>query len=82
MSKIEVQWDVGKWNHVRNRLPKGTWSNTHPHLSEEVLIVNSAGINIGHYNRRHETWYVGEPAKLCWIDKITHWMELPENPNA
>jgi hypothetical protein len=46
------------------------------------LIVNSCSISIGYYNRHDRTWYVGEPAKEEWIDKITHWMPLPVNPHV
>ena len=71
-----------KWISVKDRLPTGKWGyGNHPHLSEEVLIANSCSINIGFYNRSDETWYVDEPAKEEWIDKITHWMPLPKNPH-
>jgi len=69
------------WVSVHDRLPMGQWNINHSWLSEEVLIANSCSINIGFYNRRDGTWYVGEPIKKEWIDKITHWMPLPFNPH-
>ena len=70
-----------EWINVKNELPTGQWSPVHPWLSEEVLIANSCSINIGFYNRRDATWYVDIPAKEEWIDDITHWMPLPQNPH-
>jgi len=70
-----------KWIKVQDDLPKGEWSKNHPHLSEEVLVANSCAIDIAYYNRTDKIWYVGEPAKAEWIDKITHWMPLPPNPH-
>lgn len=70
-----------KWIPVSERLPKGEWSPNHPHLSEEVLVANSADIDIGFYNRQNGVWYTDEPAKEEWIDEITHWMPLPPNPH-
>ncbi len=71
----------GNWIDVSERLPAGQWNVNHPQLSEEVLIANSCSINIGFYNRDDGTWYVDEPAKEEWIDKITHWRPLPINPH-
>ncbi len=70
-----------EWLSVRDSLPLGAWSVSHPWLSEEVLIANSCSINIGFYNRLSKTWYVDTLAKEEWIDKITHWMPLPVNPH-
>jgi hypothetical protein len=70
-----------EWTNVKDRLPTGKWSNSYHYLSEEVLIANSCSINIGFYDRNNETWYVDEPAKEEWIDKITHWMPLPKSPH-
>jgi len=70
-----------EWISVTDKLPWGRWNVNHPWLSEEVLIANSCSINIGFYNRKDGTWYVDGPAKHKWIDKITHWMPLPKNPN-
>jgi len=70
------------WISVNDKLPSGQWNVNHPWISEEVLIANSCSINIGFYNRGNSTWYVGEPRKLEWIDKITHWMPLPINPHG
>jgi hypothetical protein len=74
--------DIECWIDARYEKPNGVWSETNQHLSEEVLIANSCSINIGFYNREDGTWYVGEPAAKQWIDKITHWMPLPENPHV
>jgi hypothetical protein len=71
-----------KWINAREEMPKGVWSPNHPHLSEEVLVANSCAIAIAHYNRDEGCWYVDEPAKKEWIDKITHWMPLPVNPHG
>ena len=71
-----------KWISVKDRLPEGNWGyGYHTYLSEEVLIANSCSVNIGFYDRRDGVWYVDEPAKKNWIDKITHWMSLPDNPH-
>jgi hypothetical protein len=72
----------GGWISVGSELPSGKWGKSYPWLSEEVLIVNSCSIEIGYYNRQDGAWYVGEPAKEEWIDKITHWMPLPVNPHV
>ncbi len=82
----EDAWTAARrteWVSVKDKLPQGTWGygNFHPYLSEEVLIINSCSINIGFYNRENGIWYVDEPAKGNWIDKITHWMPLPINPH-
>ena len=69
------------WVSVGDRLPSGQWNINHTWLSEEVLIANSCAIDIGFYNRRNGIWYVDVPAKMEWIDKITHWMPLPANPH-
>jgi hypothetical protein len=69
------------WIRAKTK-PKGQWSPNHPHLSEDVLIANSCSINIGFYNRNDGAWYVGAPMDHEWIDKITHWAPLPENPNT
>lgn len=69
------------WIRIRDRLPVGYWNINRPWLSKEVLIANSCSINIGFYNRNNGMWYVDEPAKKEWIDKITHWMPLPVNPH-
>lgn len=71
-----------KWISVKDKLPEGKWGTNYPHLSEEILIANSCSINIGYYNRNKGGWYVSCPADEEWIDKITHWMPLPENPHA
>jgi hypothetical protein len=70
-----------KWISVKDKLPEGVWSSGHPHLSEEVLVANSCCVEIGFFSRIDGTWYVDEPAKGDWIDKITHWMPLPRNPH-
>jgi len=70
-----------KWISVKNQKPTGIYSMTSPYLSEEVLIANSCSISIGYYNRDNGIWYVDEPKNKNWIDKITHWMPLPDNPN-
>ena len=70
-----------RWTSVSDMLPSGEWNINHTHLSEEVLIANSCSINIGYYNREDGNWYVDAPAKQEWIDKITHWMPLPQNPH-
>ena len=70
-----------EWISVNDALPSGQWNVNHPYLSEEVLIANSCSINIGFYNRHDMMWYVDEPIKKEWIDKITHWMPLPANPH-
>lgn len=71
-----------KWISVKNRLPTGKWGyGSYPYLSEKVLIANNCSINIGFHNRNNGTWYIDEPAKEEWIDKITHWMPLPKNPH-
>ena len=71
-----------KWINVKDRLPDGVWNENHTLLSEEVLVANSCCVDIGYYNRFDECWYVGELCDEIWIDKVTHWMELPENPNV
>lgn len=77
----QAEIEKHRWILVSERLPEGQWSPNHPHLSEEVLIVNSAATCVGFYNRQDETWYIGEPAKKEWIDKITHWLPLPTSPH-
>lgn len=81
----EACWGLIKermeWISVKDRLPTGMWSKQHQYLSEEVLIANSCSISVGFYNRTDETWYIDEPAKWHWVDKITHWMPLPKNPH-
>lgn len=72
---------ASEWIDVEDKLPEGEWNINHPHLSEEVLIVNSCSIDIGYFNRENGLWYVDEPAKENWIDKITHWMPLPISPH-
>jgi len=72
---------ISRWIKVQDKLPEGFWSKNHQHLSEEVLVANSAGIDIAHYNRDDGCWYVGQPVDKVWIDKITHWMPLPPNPH-
>jgi len=74
--------EVEKWISVNNRLPSGRWSPHHPYLSEEVLVANSCAVDIAFYDRRDGIWYVDEPIKKEWIDKITHWMPLPANPHG
>ena len=69
------------WINVKDRLPAGKWSKNHPYLSEEVLIANSCSLNVGFYDREDGIWYVDEPIKYEQIDKITHWMPLPQNPH-
>ena len=65
------------WISVKDKLPTGVWGIGYENWSEEVLIANTACVDIGFYNRVNEEWNVnGE-----WIDKITHWMPLPSNPN-
>ncbi len=71
---------MSKWIDVRARLPEGQWNINHPFLSEEVLIANNCAIVIGFYDRRDGTWYIDEPWKKEWIDKIRYWMPLPANP--
>jgi hypothetical protein len=77
MSQIEYEWI-----NVHNRLPTGFYSSSeiNPHLSEEVLVANSCGIDIAVYDRNDHMWYVGSPADKEWIDKITHWTSLPKHP--
>ena len=70
-----------EWINVHDRLPKGHWNVNHPHLSPDVLIANICAVEIGFYNRFTERWYIGIPADNNRIDKITHWMPLPKNPN-
>jgi hypothetical protein len=81
----EAYWSLIKermeWISVKDRLPTGRWARCHSYLSEEVLIANSCSINIGYYNREKCIWYVNEPSKAEWVDKITHWMPLPKNPH-
>lgn len=70
------------WISVKDRLPTGQWNDiAATDFSEEVLIANSCGVYIGFYNKKDGIWYVDEPAKEEWIDKITHWMPLPINPH-
>jgi len=71
-----------QWISVKDKLPLGQWNVNHHWLSEEVLIANSCSVNIGFYDRRRESWFVNEPIKEECIDKITHWMLLPENPHS
>jgi len=73
--------DKMKWISVKDRLPTGKWMHMHKHLSEEVLVANSRSISIGFYNRETGIWCVDEPVKEEGIDKITHWMPLPQNPH-
>ena len=68
------------WIDVNDKLPEGEWNENHPHLSEEVLITNNCSVNIGFFNRNNGLWYIDQPADQNWIDKITHWMPLPQNP--
>jgi len=70
-----------KWIPVDKELPQGRWSLNHQYLSEEVLIANSCAVCIGFYNRQNGNWYTGAPIEENWIDKVTHWMSLPENPH-
>ena len=71
-----------KWISVKDKLPEGYYGGTHLLISEEVLVANSCAIDIAYYDRNEECWYIGAPAEKEWIDKITHWMPLPENPNT
>lgn len=70
-----------KWVDAIENKPLGFWSPNHHHLSEEVLIANTAGVVIGCYDRNTGIWYVGNPTERNWIDKITHWMYLPKSPH-
>ncbi len=69
------------WIKVQDDLPDGVWNENHTFLSEEVLVANSCCVDIGYYNRFDECWYVGAPVEEIGIDKITHWMPLPQNPH-
>ena len=69
------------WISVKDKLPQGQWAVTLPQCSEEVLIANSCAVDIGFYNRDNGRWYAGCPAEDDGIDKITHWMPLPQNPH-
>lgn len=75
--------DNKEWIKVADDLPSGWWSPLYKHLSEDVLVANSTGMAIAHYNNLSDTWFIGEPGEgeEEWIDKVTHWMPLPENPN-
>jgi len=85
MARIDSNFYLGdtkmEWINVDDSLPNGDWNCNHTHLTEEVLVANSAGIDIGYFNKHNGLWYVGEPAKENWIDKVTHWMPLPINPH-
>lgn len=76
-----------KWINVKDSLPIGTWGEQYKYLSEEVIVANTCSVNIAYYNRELGIWYIGEPAKneklkyLNWVDKVTHWMPLPNNPH-
>ena len=70
-----------RWVSVNDRMPTGFWSQNHKHLSECVLVANSCAVEIAFYNRENSTWYCGQPVDMEWIDKITHWMPLPDNPH-
>lgn len=70
-----------EWISVKDKMPVGQWAKNFPHLSENVLVANSCAIEIAFYDRDDGVWYVGEPRDEEWIDKITHWMPLPKNPN-
>ena len=78
---IDVPDIVDRRISVNKAMPQGTWNCNHPHLSEEVLIANSCAIEVGYYNRERGQWQVGAPIDGEWIDKITHWMPLPQNPH-
>ena len=69
------------WIKTIDRKPEGKWGPNHPHLSEEVLVVNTCSTNIAFYNRDDGNWYVDYPDKEELIDKITHWMPLPKSPH-
>ena len=74
--------DITKdWISVKDKLPKGMWTKFYPYLSEEVLVANSCAIAIAYYDRTDGIWYTGVPLNKEWIDKITYWKPLPENPN-
>jgi len=81
IDKIYPEVYKNEWISVKDKLPAGQWNVNHPWLSREVLIANSCSIEVGYYNRRDETWYIGTPKAAEWIDDITHWMPLPANPH-
>ena len=71
-----------KWISVKDRLPEGRRTITCLHLSESVLMANNCNIYIGYYNKEDGFWHTGVlTEEEGWIDKITHWMPLPENPH-
>lgn len=70
------------WISVKDRMPTGQWGKLQPHLSEEVLVANPLAVVIAHYNREKGWWQTDEPCDEQWIERITHWMPLPKNPNG
>jgi hypothetical protein len=66
---------------VEDNLPEGNWSKNHIYLSKKVLFCNDLSWFVGYYNRNTKMWYIDEPAKEEWVDDVTHWSYLPDNPN-
>lgn len=71
-----------EWIFCKEQLPTGIWSNNNKHLSEEVLVYNGCGISIAVYDRNNCVWYVGEPYKKEWVDDVSWWMPLPNEPSS
>ena len=72
-----------KWISVKDRLPEGNWAPPLGDFSNMVLVANTASVEIAFYNRIDRHWYTDCPADCIeWIDKTTHWQELPESPHV
>lgn len=71
MSKIDTMTD-DMWVSVGDRLPDG----------DNDMLVWSLGryMDIGWYNNESFRWYT--TCSDDWIDGVTHWMPLPEPPEA
>ena len=76
-----INHNTTPWISVNDSLPTGFWGDKYKYISEEVLVANTAGIDIAFYNRAYGGWYTGEPAHPEWIDKIRYWMPLPDPPD-
>ncbi len=64
------------WISVEDRLPEASFRG----LSEPVLVYGTKGIDLATYWHTESVWmpeHSGAP-----LDSVTHWMPLPEPPEA
>lgn len=74
---------MSKWISVKDRLPTDKWHKTLCDYSKEKIVANSCAVSTAFYSHLDGAWYCGCPAdsEKEWIDKVTHWMDLPSNPH-